>query len=224
MGGKDFKTGNRISLLISKGSGMTLIEVLIVLAIVAIMILLVIFSLNPKNQTAKANDSKRKSDLKRISTALEDYAGDHPCYPLSIYQGTTCTPSSEIDPYLKHIPCDPKTGRQYPYIRPDGCSQYAVYATLELENVYSFGPGNYVLTSSNLRIIPAVSPSPTPVAGSPATTAPLPISPTPATEGIFYGCFSGICLPISGPEQCPEINYRLSDCRGQCVNPINECR
>lgn len=203
--------------------GVTLIEMIVILAILVILIFLVVTSLKPQVQLAKSRDSRRKADLKRISTALEDYAGDHPCYPEQIYDlSKKCSPSEEIKDYLSKIPCDPLTGEKYNYVRPDGCAQFALYASLELEEP-KYGTANYVVTSSNVVDIPSL-PTPTEVntgiSGGEETTPFV----TPSVASNYYGCFSGECLPIAGPWVCPKINYLLPDCGGKCSYPENQCQ
>lgn len=232
MGRGNFRETKLLSLLIKRSNGMTLIEVLAVLAIVAMIMILAYSSLRPMFQLAKARDSRRKTDLKRISIALEDYAGDNPCYPSLIYQENECLPSGEIGPYLSKIPCDPLTGEQYPYSSPDGCSQFALYAALELENTISYGWGNYVLTSPNLQVIPTILITPTSPIVPPTSGPTQPLSPTntpapPPPGSNWWGCKSGVCVRISGPAECPTINFQISDCGassgGGCSNPSNDC-
>jgi len=199
---------------------MTLSEIVVVVAILGLLILLTVFSFKPTLQLARARDSRRKADLKKISVAVEDYSGDHPCSPVKVYENSeTCRPATEFAAYLNPVPCDPQTKKPYSYKRLDpNCKQYAVYATLELEKIITYGAeiGNYVV--SNVRLEPT---SLTPGAGGGETT-PGPTAPA----GIYYGCFSGVCLKLSGSEQC-DPNYIGSDnCFGKCgtpENPLNEC-
>jgi len=206
---------------------MTLSEVIVVAAILGILMLLAVLSLKPSFQLAKAFDSRRKADVKGISVALEDYINDHPCYPEAIYDGDQCQPSDEFQPYMNNIPCDPQTKEQYYYFRPDDCSQYVIYATLQLETGISYGRGNWALSSSNLRVIPTVLVTPTEGVGPTPTQAPPQPTPTitpTAGPAKYYGCKSGICVELSGPECSP--NYDLPNCRNQCgspENPLNEC-
>jgi len=117
------------------------------------LIVIALTALNPKAQIAKANDQKRKSNLKTISIALEDYANDNSCYPAVIYNSNgTCTPDNGFKAYLPNIPCDPLTKTPYVYERPDNCKEYIVYATLELETVNNYAHGNYILTSPNVKV------------------------------------------------------------------------
>jgi len=156
MGWKDF--GYQPKNLFLKNDGMTLSEIIVVTLILGIFVLLAILTLKPKYQIAKARDKKRVSDLKKISTGLEDYVGDHPCYPDDVPAGTWV---NELEHYMR-VPKDPLTGQNYLYEKPQ-CSHFIVYATLELEETKTYGPnGNYVVTSPNLHLDPTIIPTPIP--------------------------------------------------------------
>lgn len=189
-------------------------------AIVGLLALLAAMSLKPSVQMAKARDSKRKADLKTISISLEDYLNDHPCYPEESVM--ECTPGDGLRPYLAKIPCDPQTKESYAYSRPDDCLQFVIYAKLETEKEMKYGAYNYALSSSNLRVLPTVEP--TPAAAPEPTDTPVP-TPTPPPYLDYYGCFSGICEPL-GERNC-NPKYDRSDCRGQCYfdgEVRNECQ
>ncbi|MCX6704944.1 MAG: type II secretion system protein [Candidatus Woesebacteria bacterium] len=204
------------------GAGFTLVELLIVLAIVAILAALIISFLT--GQVLKGNDAKRKGDLDRIKIAVEEYEKDHNCYP----QYVTCGVHSEqpIYPYLNNVPCDPVTNASYLY-EHDGSAVcpvwFRVYIVLENTEDLSAIPGigpynafNYFVSSGNAPAIIA----------SQASSGP---TSSPEPQNNFYGCFSGICTPINwnnsrhppGPECDP--NYQNSSCYGVCGVPANEC-
>jgi type II secretory pathway pseudopilin PulG len=225
MGRKNLRPRPKITFL---ETGLTLTEILVVVAILGTLILLVFLTIKPSYQMARARDGRRKTDLKKIATAVEDYGGDHPCYPASVYENAdTCRPATGFAAYLNPIPCDPQTKKPYVYRRLDApaCKKYAVFATLELEETITYGSdaGNYVV--SNVRVEPTpITPG---VGGGEGDT------PSPTTPPVsFYGCFSGVCLPISGPEQC-DPNYQVgSPCEGGACcfdkcgtleNPEHEC-
>ena len=61
--------------------GFSLLEILIVITIVLILAAALLVTLNPWEQTNKAHDVKRKTELTQLSKALEDFYNDHQCYP-----------------------------------------------------------------------------------------------------------------------------------------------
>ena len=206
-------------------SGLTLVELLIVLAILALLagIILVAFS----SQIFKANDAKRKGDIDRIKIAVEEYEKDHNCNP----QNVDCKPGTSLQPYLDKIPCDPITGASYVYV-PENTScptWYRIYSILQntkdssvTAGVGPMGAFNYMQGGGYAQNL--ATPSPTPSGVSSST------SPTLPSSG-FYGCKSGVCSPIlwdpkrPGPECDP--NWQDPACQTQCVDgqgkPINEC-
>jgi len=207
---------------------MTLSEVIVVAAIFAILVTLAALSLSPRLQIARARDSRREADLKKISIALEDYAGDKPCYPPQIYENVPgCVASGEIDPYLRQVPCDPQTKEHYPYVLLS-CKEFVIYSTLELEKEKEYEFGNYALSSPNVRVIPTILPTVSPGGG---TSFPIPTeepagpTPTPG-EANLYGCFSGVCTPLLGFVCQP--TYSLGEnCGGFCgtpESPLNQCQ
>lgn len=58
-------------------NGFTLIEVLLVIAILAILAGIVIIAINPQKQVASARDAQRSSDVYAILSAVHQYAVDH---------------------------------------------------------------------------------------------------------------------------------------------------
>jgi len=265
-----------------KNFGFTLIEVLIVIAVVGILAAMALFA--ARLQIAKGRDARRKADLAKIQKALEDYMNDEGCYPDSLNL-RVC--GQDFKPYLSSLPCDPINNNLfnyfYSYNNQEPCkSWYKIYARLEytkdpvIQKVGcgvggaagcpngGCGPGcnyNYWVASPNMNKveqivgaedwwpeisevtppptvtatpIPTLTPTPTlsltptptptfPPGVTPTSTPTVSPTPTSPPKGNFYGCFSGVCLPIDGPWVCPNINYLLPDCGGQCVNPDNEC-
>lgn len=205
--------------------GFTLSEVIIVLAIFGLFVLVVIYALNPNLQLARSRDKRRIADLKKISISLEDYAGDHDCYPERIYTNDTqCQATDEFDYYIKTIPCDPKTRRPYRYVRIDNCKQYVIFATLELEQEHDYGYGNYFLASENVRGVPTIVP---PSDGGGSYTDPKPTLPPESTIG-YYACIDYVCTPISDPGVCSYNFINLTSCIGEACcsvpdidNPCN---
>lgn len=204
-----------------KNPGFTLIELLIIVALIGLLAVLVIWAL--QGSFLKGRDAKRKADLDRIKTAVEEYEKDHNCYP-EVSQMQKCGTDSEIaiHPYLNNVPCDPSTSGAY-YYEPDPNSPpncpgwYRVYAALQNPNDpsinASIGSLNYYVSSPNAPVLTISPPS-----GS------------SGTQNLGWGCFSGVCKSISGSPpnwQCTPA-YLSSNCGGLCIDqygqPQNECQ
>ncbi len=115
-----------------KTKGFTLIEWLIVIAIISILLIIVFAHINPLRERDRATDSRRKADLDRISIALEEFYSDHDCYPSQ----ETFNLREGLRPYLSQTPRDPDTNEPYAYTPEDSsCPQYyRVYANLRWED------------------------------------------------------------------------------------------
>jgi len=93
--------------------GFTLTEMLIVIAILAIMSVILIGILNPISLVGKASDARRKNDLSKLKTAFEEYRNDKGFYPdlmdmINWNQMSNCGKVVEsMKNYIKVWPCDP---------------------------------------------------------------------------------------------------------------------
>jgi prepilin-type N-terminal cleavage/methylation domain-containing protein len=205
--------------------GMTLIELLVVVSIVTFLVIAVVVFL--RAQIFKANDARRKAEIKRIGIAVEEYEKDNNCYPLTV----VCNPGTGLLPYIDKIPCDPVSNLSYYYEYEDStCPKwFRIYTHLENESdkdyIANIGPNsafNFLYASSNApEVTPGVAATSTPLSSGGGE---VPIN--------LYGCFSGVCTPIywNPVIQLPEClpSYGNSSCYGQCVDadtglPKNEC-
>lgn len=96
--------------LADKWQGFTLIEMLIVIAIISI--LSVTGYLYFQGQLVHARDAKRKTDLDTLRKVFEDYYNDHDAYP---DENALNNCGNTIAPYLLSIPCDPVFQEPYGY-------------------------------------------------------------------------------------------------------------
>lgn len=142
---------------VSPQSGFTLIEIIVVMAIIGILASMIGSSFISSQM--KGRDGRRKADLKQISNALELYANDHPYNGNSRYPShssgtfqlvgcgtvatpTTCTWGSAFEQtngaaanptiYMVNLPSDPKApSRVYHYEADPNGRWYILFARLE---------------------------------------------------------------------------------------------
>ncbi len=131
----------------SATKGFTLIELMVAIAIMAVVFGVIITSSSAVKQGSR--DTTRKSDLAKIQTALEEYHADQISYPSGTLSSGDSI-SSGGHTYLSSIPADPSQGTATPYcytaFKADGvttgcdntdpsqanhCQSYGVYAQLE---------------------------------------------------------------------------------------------
>ncbi len=133
-----------------KSPGFTLVEIIIVVAIIGVLAGGLIAIIDPAGQLKGSRDSKRKADLKQIQAALELYRADQGIYPSSTgaefgndvanYSANSSLVDDPADvqvTYLPTVPKDPKSGTHYYYCASSSCgvsSGYRLYACLEKTN------------------------------------------------------------------------------------------
>lgn len=116
-------------------AGMTLIEILIVVAILIVIMTALMVNILPS--LAKGRDGKRKADLQRIAKALEEYYNDKGGYPTSL---DACGRGTLLATYLPDVPCDPVTKEKYAYVVTNQddcvavCRSYTLYTILDNKN------------------------------------------------------------------------------------------
>jgi prepilin-type N-terminal cleavage/methylation domain-containing protein len=95
--------------------GFTLIEMLVVIAIIGILMTIIFGNITTSRQ--KARDGKRISDLKEIQLALQQFFAACKQFPDSLTASAACPDGSgyTFGQFLKDIPADPSTGTSYDY-------------------------------------------------------------------------------------------------------------
>jgi general secretion pathway protein G len=130
----------------SRQAGFTLMEILIVVAIIAILASVVLVGLGPTQQAGR--DARRLSDLRQVQNALELYFSKCGFYPGPAVAGSCSGVSwsatsdwaglqaaitgSAIG--VNTMPVDPSSGHSYYYGTTNGGGSYIVAATLENAN------------------------------------------------------------------------------------------
>jgi Tfp pilus assembly protein PilE len=197
----------------TNSSGVTMIELLVVVAIIATFFILVALLMTA--QIARTRDAQRKADLEKIKVAFEDYYNDTGCYPTQDdYYSWRCD-SEDFKPYLNDFPCDPMTKSHYTYV-PDfwGCRGYAILTTLDQTSDPSIQrvgcePTGCDDFTENYGI----------AVGLPLASFTGPGSMPPANA-----CFGGFCNFYADPAAagCTQISQE-PDCGGGCLEGATWC-
>lgn len=131
--------------------GFTLIEVLVVVAILSILAAIIISTFDSLQRNSR--DARRKLDLAVIQSALEQYHADQNNYPVlgNVGLGTTAPLVSpdNLRVYLKNLPLDPTGTVQYGYqSMPSDCTNLSneslctkYYICARMENSVNAGGG-----------------------------------------------------------------------------------
>ncbi len=135
--------------------GFTLIELIVVFAVIIILFGMILAVVDPFSQIQKAKDTQRKSDLSQIQKILEQFYQDNSGkYPTSSLTSHTCGSPSQpcpyrildlsnppvaiewgvpFSPYTNVLPKDPAGNKRYVYYSPTSSNgqTYYLYASLD---------------------------------------------------------------------------------------------
>ena len=112
--------------------GFTLIEILIVVAIIAILASVVLIGLGPTQRAGR--DARRISDLHEVQTALQLYYNHNAKYPSTADYATLITDlEGDATIGVTQVPNDPNnaSGATYSYSDTDSGQNYVIGAQLE---------------------------------------------------------------------------------------------
>ena len=128
----NYQTNSQTQGFSKKESGFTMIELLITMAIVAVLTTISLFALRGARESAR--DARRKADLETIRSGLEIYKADCNTYPTVsplpsplVGSGTPST-CLATNTYVQRIPTDPAGGN---YFYLSAGSTYILCSTLE---------------------------------------------------------------------------------------------
>lgn len=150
----------------------TLIETLIVIAMIATLATASLTLLDPLRQVKKAQDARKIQDLAVINRVMEDYYNDKSYYPPAnnlcfdtpTQNGSVCSchtcflkkRSSELTPYLSSLLCDPQhptLDYQYQYdCGETNLTWYRLCASLDTRDISSPSPFAGVIARYNYGV------------------------------------------------------------------------
>ena len=144
--------------------GFTLIELLIVIAILGILIIALLVTMNPIEAQRKARDTKRLADLSKLNTILNQYVNDTAVIPAitvtsasagAVYTGVPCasswlTVAVNTCAYAPTIPTDPINNRAGVTVQGTATTQTMAYGvTMTAAGLYEITV--FVESATNLN-------------------------------------------------------------------------
>lgn len=141
-----------------KKQGFTLMEILIVIAMLGILATIIFGSY--LSSLKKGRDSRRKQDLEQVSRALELYYSEQGRYPEEsevIFGQKLDNPNSDDDDifYMKQLPLDPMSNYQYDYVVDSSDYQsYQLYSCLENDDDLDYNLSGFFGTNCGTNCSP----------------------------------------------------------------------
>ncbi len=141
--------------------GFTLVELVVVIAIIGILTTIVIGSISGAKATAR--DIRRVSDIKAIQTALTKYYNDNNHYPCQIYAnggssnyttpGGVCYPGFYQSTYMPSTPFDPRDNTtRYSYSALNANPNLSANCLLAVTYIASYHLGA-VLENTSMNVL-----------------------------------------------------------------------
>lgn len=135
-------------------TGFTLVELLVIIAIIGLMAAIIVVGLNQSRE--KGKDARRVTDVKQLSNALELYGADHEgTYPIA---ETPTTSIPEISPrYIGNIPVAPQppaagcNSEDNDYLYTSDGSTFSLKFCLG-NKTGDFAPGVYLSTPNGINL------------------------------------------------------------------------
>src|SRR3989304_8435510 len=95
-----------------KIKGFTLVELLIVIAIISILVTMVLIAINPIRVINDSRDTKKRSELNQVKTSLQLYFNENNRYPDPSEMGTGGSVPF-VDTYMRQLPAEWATNYSY---------------------------------------------------------------------------------------------------------------
>jgi len=197
------------------GIGFTMIEILVVVAIIGILTTLAIISYTGAQRQAR--DTQRKSDIKQYQMALESYsAKNNGTYPVSA-GGSVKDLCDDGTLEMTSCPSDPDD-EEYYYYASDGVA-YTLSAGLESKEVDWVASSDGTTTerastsTSTPTSVATRTSTPTSVATALPTATPTVRPTTTPTPTACTGCYSGgVCYPGTELTRCGYAGNTCQNC------------
>jgi len=144
----------------------TLVEFIIVVALLMLLAIITLSALNPGLLTERARDTQRKKDLGTISVAFEEYFNDKGCFPTQGSIDALECGKDGFKPWLSSWPCDPNGQKYYVYTGSGTCpTSYRILTNLKnkqdkqipsgwySQNIgFKFGDGSLTINEVNYGV------------------------------------------------------------------------